>query len=604
MLVLGPNLLAFPPNRSVGLSIVRRSASCYIVIYFVALGITIGSLFYLFSGFLGSLLVAICPAVAILCWMQYVYQSHVHTSQILVIFSETMFYTFLWLLLGPFWLAIPIYPWTANQVPCHRAPGPSSSWCIGGYAFSAYVTAGVVEETIKYFAVRRMLYSSLVNDPRALFVYGVASGAGFAALENVLYVMSAGSQGVPISILRAITAVPMHCTLGLMAGVILGYRRFLKMPGLRFYVILLPAVFVHGSYDFVLFTASGLSAEGSGLGASLLSVSSYFFLLLGIFGTRYGYLYLQQKILSQPSVHVNNFTPTCSQLCCCLGSAPYCCGSAPSQMPDNDVTVDGSRYVALPMETNSDWAELPKTNSNPFQTATPPDCYEKIKIFFFSISGIALLRLLLILVCWLLMALFATLGNIFCRKLWTYPMRCVARLILFFAGFYWIAVDDRRRKPFSANIIVCNHVSIFDGLHIFYKTGCSVVGKKEVFDIPVFGQILKAMDGIPVVRETEEGRSKAKKDISDRAADLSAAPLLIFAQGTTANQTTLTSFAQGAFLCGLPVQPVCMRFPYLHWDLFLDDSQFNNLWRTLCQFVNFGSYTYLEEYRPSEEILI
>jgi len=48
------------------------------------------------------------------------------------------------------------------------------------------------------------------------------------------------------------------------------------------------------------------------------------------------------------------------------------------------------------------------------------------------------------------------------------------------------------------------------------------------------------------------------------------------------------------------VQPVCMRFPYLHWDLFLDDSQFNNLWRTLCQFVNFGSYTYLEEYRPSE----
>ena len=66
--------------------------------------------------------------------------------------------------------------------------------------------------------------------------------------------------------------------------------------------------------------------------------------------------------------------------------------------------------------------------------------------------------------------LFALLVNCGC-KIFTYPIRFLMRAIMFFGGFYWISVDDRRKKPFQANIIVANHISIWDALKITVDTG-------------------------------------------------------------------------------------------------------------------------------------
>jgi RsiW-degrading membrane proteinase PrsW (M82 family) len=127
---------------------------------------------------------------------------------------------------------------------------------IGTAAYQAFVVAGFTEEAFKFLALYLLVWRSpSFNEKFDGIVYSVFVSLGFAAVENVLYVMDGGMQ---TAMVRALTAVPAHALFGVTMGYYLGIARMyeeLKKPYLLralFFPILL-----HGIYDFILMVEIG-----------------------------------------------------------------------------------------------------------------------------------------------------------------------------------------------------------------------------------------------------------------------------------------------------------------------------------------------------------
>ncbi|WP_431137461.1 PrsW family intramembrane metalloprotease [Psychroserpens mesophilus] len=74
----------------------------------------------------------------------------------------------------------------------------------------AFFVVALVEEFSKYVIVRYFAQPRLAfNEPFDGIVYAVMVSMGFAATENVLYVLEGGAG---VAVLRAFTAVPAHAT--------------------------------------------------------------------------------------------------------------------------------------------------------------------------------------------------------------------------------------------------------------------------------------------------------------------------------------------------------------------------------------------------------
>ena len=92
------------------------------------------------------------------------------------------------------------------------------SWSYLGYLFLSYFCIpGFIEEGVKY----RILKKNTWNDPNFNFrfdavVYSVFVSLGFAAVENVMYVLS---NGFSTAVLRAIFSIPGHAMFGVVMGV-------------------------------------------------------------------------------------------------------------------------------------------------------------------------------------------------------------------------------------------------------------------------------------------------------------------------------------------------------------------------------------------------
>ncbi|TYC18113.1 PrsW family intramembrane metalloprotease [Bizionia gelidisalsuginis] len=115
----------------------------------------------------------------------------------------------------------------------------------------AFVVVGFSEEFSKYlivlfFAQRRKEFNERFDG----IVYAVMVSMGFAATENVLYVLEGGAS---TALLRAFTAVPAHATFGILMGYFMGKAKFSKNKIVLNLTGLLLAVLFHGAYDFFLF---------------------------------------------------------------------------------------------------------------------------------------------------------------------------------------------------------------------------------------------------------------------------------------------------------------------------------------------------------------
>lgn len=117
---------------------------------------------------------------------------------------------------------------------------------------SAFVVVGFSEEFSKYIFFRRFAYNRAeFNEPFDGIVYSVMVSLGFAALENVMYVIEGG---VGVGLMRMFTAVPAHAANAVMMGYFAGLAKFDKQNEKKLlFVGLMTATFFHGAYDFCLF---------------------------------------------------------------------------------------------------------------------------------------------------------------------------------------------------------------------------------------------------------------------------------------------------------------------------------------------------------------
>uniref|UniRef100_A0A8D3BPE4 Lysophosphatidylcholine acyltransferase 1 n=1 Tax=Scophthalmus maximus TaxID=52904 RepID=A0A8D3BPE4_SCOMX len=177
------------------------------------------------------------------------------------------------------------------------------------------------------------------------------------------------------------------------------------------------------------------------------------------------------------------------------------------------------------------------------------------------------------------------------RRLVDLCLQVIMRAMWFCGGFHWIKVKGERAAPSEVPILtVAPHSAYFDAIPVT-MTMCSIVTKLESRSIPVWGTLISYIRPVFVFRSDQDSRKKTVEEIKRRAQSGGEWPqIMIFPEGTCTNRSGLILFKAGAFIPGLPVQPVVLRYPN---KLIL--------WLTLCQPHNSMEIEYLPIYTPSDE---
>ncbi|CAO1416740.1 unnamed protein product [Diamesa hyperborea] len=179
-------------------------------------------------------------------------------------------------------------------------------------------------------------------------------------------------------------------------------------------------------------------------------------------------------------------------------------------------------------------------------------------------------------------------------------------------GMYWagsvhyIRVKGKQATTKEAPILLgAPHTSFFDALGVIITGPASVVAKVESGSIPFYGKLIDCAQPIYVCREDKQSRATTIKDIIERANSVDEWPqILVFPEGTCTNRSSLIQFKLGAFHPGVPVQPICIRYPNridtVTWTWEGPDV-FTLMLRTLAQLNTFIEVEFLPVYNPSEE---
>lgn len=289
----------------------------------------------------------------------------------------------------------------------------------------------------------------------------------------------------------------------------------------------------------------------------------------------------------------------------------------------------------------------------PYRRISPPwDMYERVKttlvlIFIFPF------RVLFALLCSILLAIISALALIavkrsqasivdhdentqlnqyetdslfhplvFLRRRLLDAIFFIVRSVLFFSfGVYYIkhdkvALSDATAarmptKEHEAYVIVANHLGYIDILVLLATFRGSFVAKGECESTPLIGLIARALQCMFVhsgksltsqlinrVRSTYHCHALRGKCGNCMSCSI---PLVIFPEGTTSNGTAMVPFRTGVFNAGLPVKPVCIQFPYRHFNLSWETIRFReHMFRTMTQLRNNVHCIELPVYVPSE----
>ncbi|ESL07858.1 hypothetical protein TRSC58_04449 [Trypanosoma rangeli SC58] len=272
--------------------------------------------------------------------------------------------------------------------------------------------------------------------------------------------------------------------------------------------------------------------------------------------------------------------------------------------------LDDSYLTATPLEVGPEIA---------LKYDTPWTPYEQVKMAFFAVTGLLFLRVFclfffVVLSCFL-MSLCSwrgrtRLGN----PLWFFVVSNTAcfcaHVGLFFAGIYHIKMFGRVADPSTCKILIGNHSCIMEVIVLFMLGNFpSFVTREENCEkAPFFADIAEAVSAIVVDRNDACSRQQAVAAIKACAKNQSpsAPQLLIFPEGTTANQQALFMFKKGAMEPGEPLQMICVSFPYKHFNpcwtgRACGGNNFSDLIVRLCsQFVNHLEVRALPVYTPTE----
>ena len=117
----------------------------------------------------------------------------------------------------------------------------------------AFLGAAIPEETAKLFLLWLFLRKCKDFDERMDgIVYAVCVGMGFAAFENIEYLLAAGSQWVTVGISRSLTAIPGHFGFAVVMGYYFSLNYFDRyrapLAGIKMWLY---PVIGHGVYDWI-----------------------------------------------------------------------------------------------------------------------------------------------------------------------------------------------------------------------------------------------------------------------------------------------------------------------------------------------------------------
>jgi len=127
---------------------------------------------------------------------------------------------------------------------------------VGTAFYDAFIVAASTEEGFKFLALFLLIWRRpAFNEQFDGIVYAVFVSLGFAAVENVMYVLDGGYEN---ALIRAITAVPAHALFGICMGYNLGIaRRYEELRSAYIIRGILFPVLYHGLYNFILMVNVG-----------------------------------------------------------------------------------------------------------------------------------------------------------------------------------------------------------------------------------------------------------------------------------------------------------------------------------------------------------
>ncbi|XP_069918032.1 lysophosphatidylcholine acyltransferase 2 isoform X1 [Oryctolagus cuniculus] len=216
---------------------------------------------------------------------------------------------------------------------------------------------------------------------------------------------------------------------------------------------------------------------------------------------------------------------------------------------------------------------FPPPVPNPFVQQTRIGAARRIQI---CILGIILLplRVLLVGIILLLAWPFAAIATVCCPEKLTHPMTGWRRKIaqralkflghaMFFSMGFVVSVKGRIASPLEAPIfVVAPHSTFFDGIACVVAGLPSLVSRNENAQTPLVGRLLRAVQPVLVSRVDPDSRKNTINEIRKRATSEGQWPqILVFPEGTCTNRSCLITFKPGAFIPGVPVQPVLLRYP-------------------------------------------
>jgi len=192
------------------------------------------------------------------------------------------------------------------------------------------------------------------------------------------------------------------------------------------------------------------------------------------------------------------------------------------------------------------------------------------------------------------------------RKHIGYPIaKFFSRGLFFLGGFHWITVKGE--PDMNVPIMVfAPHSGFFDSLLVVYLNFVSVIGRAGADEVFIFGNLTKLCQPIIVDRDQHKSRLNSVNKVKERVASkLGWPPLSVYPEGTCTNRKVLVLFKSGAFIPGLPVQPVCIKYGDNDMDTvswtWEGPHPFTLCWLLLCQLHLPIEFNFLPVYHPSSE---
>ncbi|XP_076011802.1 lysophosphatidylcholine acyltransferase 2 [Genypterus blacodes] len=148
------------------------------------------------------------------------------------------------------------------------------------------------------------------------------------------------------------------------------------------------------------------------------------------------------------------------------------------------------------------------------------------------------------------------------RFLCTTVMVALGRMYYFCLGFRVVIKGQQVDSSEAPILAVAPHSSFFDGIVCIVAGLPSTVSRVENLATPIFGRVVRCLQPVLVSRKDPDSRKNTIQEIESRAKSGGLWPqVLIFPEGTCTNRSCLITFKQGAFIPGVPVQPVILRYP-------------------------------------------